>query len=213
FRDLPTARGLWPSLAIAPNGDAIIAYHDRFEGNFKMARVAGPDLRAGAITIVAVDGFGVNGSTDIAGLFPSLFLTPSGEIHVSYMNQTKRSLIYRSLDANFQTQIVEIVEEGLATSGGPEGVLIGADSALVVDRTGQARIAYQDATNGELRYARRMGSTWNILTLAGNESPYRGSFGFYSDQVLDRNRENPLVSTYRYFLSAPNGPDNGVEVF
>jgi hypothetical protein len=129
------------------------------------------------------------------------------------MNQTRRALLYRSLDANLQTLEVSIVEEGLTTSGGPDGVLIGADSALVVDRTGAVRIAYQDATNGELRYARRMGAMWNILTLAGNESPYRGSFGFYNDQALDRDRENPLVSTYRYFLSAPNGPDNGVEVF
>jgi hypothetical protein len=213
YRDLPFARGLWPSLAFDERGDAIVAYHDRVEGNLKIARIGGPDFRVGAIEIVALDGNGVNGSMDISGLFPSLFITPAGEIHLSYMNQTQRSLIYRNLTPMFTTLIAEIVEEGLPTSGGPDGVLIGADSALVVDRTGVARIAYQDATNGELRYARRMGSTWNILTLAGNEMPYRGSFGFYSDQAVDRDRENPIVSTYRYFLSAPNGPDNGVEVF
>ncbi len=213
FRDLPTARGLWPSLSITSNGSAIIAYHDRFEGNLKIATIEGPDLRNGAIEIHAIDGNGVNGSSDISGLFPSLFVSPAGEIHISYMNQTRSSLIYRSFDDNFNSTIVEVVEEGLGMGGGPDGILIGADSALVVDRTGVARIAYQDATNGELRYARRQGSTWNVLTLAGNETPYRGSFGFYNDQVLDESRENPVVSTYRYFLSAEGGADNGIEVF
>lgn len=213
FRDLPNARGLWPSLAITADGSAIIAFHDRFEGNLKIATIAGPDLRTGAIQIHAIDGNGINGSSDISGLFPSLFVSPAGEVHVSYMNQTRSSLIYRSFDDNFNSTIVEIVEEGLSMGGGPDGVLIGADSALVVDRTGIARIAYQDATNGELRYARRQGATWSILTLAGAEATYRGSFGFYNDQCLDESRENPVISTYRYFLSAENGPLNGVEVF
>ena len=36
---------------------------------------------------------------------------------------------------------------------------------------------------------------------------------FYADQVLAPDRTGPMVSSYRYFLSAPGGPDNGVALF
>ncbi len=214
YRDLPLARGLWPSLARTPDGGLLIAYYDRVLGNLKMARVSGPDPTTGAITIRVIDGNGApNGSTDDAGLFPSLFVTPAGEIHVTYMNADRQAVWYRSLDANLATLLAEEIETGLNMGGGPDGVLIGADSALVVDASGIARVAYQDATHGDLRYARREGTGWTIFTLAGDEAMYRGSFGFYADQVLMPDRTAPLVSTYRYFLSAPGGPNNGVEVF
>ena len=35
---------------------------------------------------------------------------------------------------------------------------------------------------------------------------------FYSDQILTPDRMGALISTYRYFLSAPNGPLNGIEL-
>jgi hypothetical protein len=130
------------------------------------------------------------------------------------MNATRQSVWYRNLDANnFVSLIGEEIETGLNMGGGPDGVLIGADSAMVVDSFGEVRVAYQDATRGDLRYARRQGGNWTIFTLAGDEDPYRGSFGFYADQALAPDRASSMVSSYRYFLSAPGGPDNGVVVF
>lgn len=213
FQDLPLARGLWPSLRVLPDGGILIAFYDRLQGALKLARIAGPDLRNGTLELVEVDGFGVNGSTDDAGLFPSLFVTPAGEIHLTYMNQTRQSLVYRNLAPDLTTLVVETVEAGLGASGGPDGALIGADSSVVVDRLGLVRVAYQDASTGDLRYARREAGAWTSFTLAGNEATYRGSFGFYADQTLDRNREAPVVSSYRYFLSAELGPKNGLETF
>ncbi|MCK6550858.1 hypothetical protein L6R52_33785 [Myxococcota bacterium] len=214
FRDLPYARGLFTSLAAMPDGGILVAFYDRIDENLKVARILGPNLRGAPVSLTELDGNGVLGSSDDAGLFPSLFVTPAGEIHLSYLNATRQALYYRNLDDTLATVIVEEVESGLGGSSGPDGTLVGADSALVVDRFGAVRIAYQDATNGDLRYARRMGpSSWTLLTLAGDEATYRGSFGFYVDQTLDGTRQSPIVSSYRYFLSAPGGAENGLETF
>lgn len=215
FRDLPTASGLWPAMAQMPDSGVMIAFYDRMTGQLKMARIAGADLLGGALTVRTIDGNGApNGSMDDAGLFPSLYVTPGGEIHVTYMNATQQAVWYRNLDEQLNTLIAEEIESGLDMGGGPDGTLIGADSAVVVDADGVVRVAYQDATRGDLRYARRDASaSWTIFTLAGDENPYQGSFGFYADHVLDSDRRAPMVSSYRYFLSAPTGPDNGVEVF
>ncbi len=219
FRDLPLARGLWPSMGILPDGSALVAFYDRFDRNLSMVKIQGPDLRTGAITTAVIDGNGApGGSTDDAGLFPSLHVTPGGEAHLAYMNATRQSLWYRNFDPNSPTFAditpPEEVESGLTMGGGPDGVLIGADAAMVVDAQGVVRIAYQNATEGDLRYARRAATgQWTHLTLAGDEATYRGSFGFYADQVLTDDRLSPTVSTYRYFLSAPGGPDNGLELF
>lgn len=215
FRDLPLARGLWPSLAVLGDGSVVIAYHDRVDGSLKAARI-GNDLRNDPIQIVTLDGTGApSGSNDVAGLFPSLYATPGGELHLTYLNETRQALWYTLLDSsNLAIVTAEEVVSGLGMGGGPDGALIGADSALVVDDAGTVRVAYQNATLGDLEYARRQGpGNWTVVTLAGDEQPYRGSFGFYTDQVLDPMRRNPVVTTYRYFLSATDGPDNGVELF
>lgn len=210
FRDLPMARGLFPSVQIQPDGAAVVAYYDRIDRNLKIATVAGPNPGVGRVDVMRIDGMGT-GSTDDVGQFPSLFITPGGETHIAYVNTSRRALVYRNLDAQFMTLIEEVVETGIGQGNTPSGDLIGADPALVVDGQGIVRIAYQNATTGELRYARRMGDgTWTLVTLRGNEAPYAGTFGFYTDQTLDSTRLAPLVSTYRYWLAQPNG--NGLVV-
>lgn len=216
FRDLPVARGLWPEVKVLPNGDALIAYYDRVDRNLRMVRIAGPDLITGTLTSAILEGVGAPVPTgQDTGLYPSLFVTPGGEVHLSYQNASRQALLYRNIDpANLQTLAVEDVEVGLGMGMGPDGLLLGADSALVVDSQGTVRIAYQDATNGDLRYARRDGvNSWVRLTLAGAEMPYAGSYGFYSDQCLSPDRSEIFVSTYRYFLSGSGGPRNGVALF
>lgn len=215
FMELPRARGLWPSVALLPNGDALVAYHDRIDLSLKLAHIAGPDLLQGAISITTLEGRGApGGGTDETGLYPSLFVTAGGEIHLAYMNVTRQALRYRALDGQFGTTLAEDVESGIGVGGGPDGELLGADPALVVDAGGRVRIAYQNATLGDLRYARREASgAWTLLTLAGDEVNYSGTFGFYTDQALDAQGANPRVSTYRYFLSAGAEANNGLSLF
>lgn len=210
YRDLPLARGLWPSVQTMPDRSVLVAYHDRLDLNLKIARIAGPNPATGLISTTVIDGR-FAGSTDEVGQYPSLLVTPGGEIHLAYMNETRRSVVYRNLSAGLTTQINEEIETGLGRTMIPGGELVGADPALVVDSNGIVRIAYQNATAGELRYARRMGTdNWSIVTLRGDETPYEGSFGFYTDQAVDSARGAPIVSTYRYFLSQEDA--NGLEL-
>ncbi|MBI4819269.1 MAG: hypothetical protein HY791_23560 [Deltaproteobacteria bacterium] len=209
YRDVPNARGVFTSIATSSDGSVWIGYHDRIEQNFKIARFAGPDPTTGALTVTVIDGPGT-GTTDVTGAFSSLFITPGDEVHVAYENASKRSVVYRQLTNDLTTIVSEEVETGLSAQ--PDAHFLGADIALVVDSSAVARVAYQDATLGELRYARRRGpNDWITTTLRGNEDPYVGSFGFYTDQTLAPDRSTALVSTYRFFLSG--GPDNGLEVF
>jgi hypothetical protein len=168
FRDLPLARGLWPEVKVLPNGDALIAYYDRVDRNLRMTRIAGPDLIGGALTATILEGTGAPVPTgEDTGLYPSLFVTPGGEVHLSYQNASRQALLYRNIDpTNLQTLAIEDVEVGLGMGMGPDGLLLGADSALVVDNQGAVRIAYQDATNGDLRYAGATAST------PGSASPW-----------------------------------------
>jgi hypothetical protein len=213
FRDVPVARGLWPALAILPSGDAIVVYHDRVDRNLKLVRVTGPDLTTGPIETRVLAGAGAD-SSDETGLFPSLYVTPSGaELHVAFMNATRRSLVYLNLDATLRVITREVVDDGLDPAQGPDGLLLGADPAVVVDANGVVRVAYQDATSGDLRWARRLpGGTWEKSVLRGDAMPYSGSYGFYTDQVLLPDRTTSIISTYKYFLSAPGGALNGIEL-
>lgn len=210
LRGLPRARGLWPSLAVLPDGDALVTYRDEVDRSLRLARV-----RTGDLTVtdrVTLEGFGGPLNGDDTGLFPSLFVTPGGEIHLAYMNATQQSLRYLLVDTDLTIVLSETVDLGLGDLTNPDGLLLGADAALVVGGPNPSivAVAYQDATNGDLRYAERRGDDdWAIQILAGDEDPPAGTFGFYTDMVLD-DGQRPWVSTYRYFLAAPGGADNGI---
>jgi len=206
--DLPKASGLWPSLDLKSDGTALVAYYDSINGELKMAEIAGPNPGVGVANTPWV--VHTSAAADL-GRFPSLFVSSAQEVHLSYLDQTRRAVVYRKLDSLHSTLVTEIVEEGLNQGISPSGDWLGADTALVVDATGIVRIAYQNGTSGALRYARRMSSgNWNLVTLKGEEDPYEGSYGFYVDQVLTQGGTAPLVSSYRYWLAEPMG--NGVVV-
>lgn len=208
FRDLPAVRGLWPSAGVASDGTTYLAYFDNVDSTLTMVRIEGPNPLTGAITTVTL-----TDPNEDSGRFPSLYVLPGGEIHLAYYNATQRSLEYRQLDQDLNIVTSERVASGLDSGVVPGGSFVGTDPALVVDAVGAVRIAFQDSTLGLLRYARRTGAnTWSIQTMRGDEAMNEGSFGFYTDQVLDSNRENPVISTYRYFLSALPDPMNGLEI-
>jgi hypothetical protein len=204
---IPKAAGLWPSIDLKSDGSALVAYYDSINGRLKMAAITGPNPGVGAVSLDIVH---TSTAADL-GRFPSLFVSSAQEVHLSYLNQTRQSLIYRKLDSLHATLLSETVENGLALGSGPSGEWVGADTALVVDATGVVRIAYQNGTTGALRYARRMANgNWNLTTLKGEEEPYEGSYGFYVDQVLTQGGTVALVSSYRYWLSQSMG--NGLIV-
>ncbi|MDY0061195.1 MAG: hypothetical protein RBU45_15410 [Myxococcota bacterium] len=59
---------------------------------------------------------------------------------------------------------------------------VGADSRLILDRDGVLHVFYQDATTLDLLEAHPLpGGGFSRQTLAGDERPYAGAFGFYID--------------------------------
>ena len=198
--DIPTAVGLWPAAGLLSDGTMKIAYYDSILGQLKLAAFEDPDLLTANISTEAL----ANTTDQDEGRFPSLFVGADDSTHISYMNQSQRSVRYLRLDAAGNTLASEEVSRVVSSSITPGGDLLGGDTSIVVDQAGTIRIAFQNGSTGELQYARLpLSGDWSIITLRGNEDPYQGTFGFYTDQVLVETTGSPLISTYRYWLSKP----------
>jgi len=67
-----------------------------------------------------------------------------------------------------------------------EGEKLTEDTQLVADGD-YVIIAYQDSTSHELRLAssQGQGQNWTFEVLAGDEDPFTGAYGFYTDVVVD----------------------------
>jgi hypothetical protein len=81
----------------------------------------------------------------------------------------------------------EVVDRGVTP---PDLRLVGADASLVFDELGQPAIAYQDPTNIDLLYARRLTSPPEWLTEVLHGAPPPGmdkgtASGFYASQKRD----------------------------
>ena len=123
-RTPPRARGLWPSLAFASDGSALVAYRDEVDRRLVLARIEGPDIATGAITRQVLEGAGGPLPTDDTGHFPSLFVASGGEVHVAYMNQSRQALRYTRLTPTLTIAQQEDVDNGLSAPG-PDGLLLG----------------------------------------------------------------------------------------
>ena len=102
---------------------------------------------------------------------------------------------------------------------GPCVVSLGADFDLSRARSallgfigdGLPRVAYQDATEHALLLARKDAQgQWSLLTVAGLEEPYKGSYGFYNGHVIVGGQS--VMATFRYNRTS-NPASNGVDLF
>ncbi|MEZ4223720.1 MAG: hypothetical protein R3B13_22420 [Polyangiaceae bacterium] len=187
----PEAAGLYISLAKTAQGLGI-AYYDRIHGNLMAVRKDGATWQAP----VLVDGQGsdANGPVDTGdvGLGASLFVDGAGDWHLSYVNGFDETVIYMKLTGGTTPSTPEVVDDGATADG---QAVVGDDSAIFVTGSGEVRIAYQDATNGTLRWA--VGTpngathTWNkkSLTVPGF------SAGF--NQILDVGGATKVLSFWR----------------
>ncbi len=175
LRELPEAAGLYARVARFSSGDAAIVYYDRVGGDLRFIR-----QEAGAWTAPRIlDGRDAQGQdTTDAGQFCDLAVDASDNVHIVYVDAVKDDLRYLNLSAG--TSVV--VDDGVRIQAGALSTnLVGQDAAILIDDAGQVRIAYQDATFHDLLLARaNEAGSWDILTLAGDESAYAGAFGFYA---------------------------------
>jgi hypothetical protein len=104
--------------------------------------------------------------TGDVGVGASLFITAGGNWHVSYVNGTTEALEYLIVPGGTgQPPPPEVVDDGYTLSGAayPDGQhIIGDDSSIQVDASGNVTISYQDATSGVLLVATGMPETGNV---------------------------------------------------
>jgi hypothetical protein len=174
--DLIEGTGLFSSLAFTSTGTALIAFYDRVDGDLKLAT----SNTAGAFSVLTLEGNDMMEPTDV-GQHVSLAVGPADLVGLAYFDATKDDLVYRQLGAN---ALREVVDNGVTP---PDLRLVGADASLIFDASGNPAVAYQDPTNTDLLYARRMGNPgiWSTEVLRG--APPAGqekglASGFYASQ-------------------------------
>jgi hypothetical protein len=177
FDDLVEATGLFASLALAIDGTPHIAFYDRVDRVLKYATRS-----ATGFTVRVLDGDDPVTPTD-SGQHASIAISASGNIAIAYLDVTNDRLYYYDLGTNTK----ELIDSGLTP---PNIRVVGADASLVFDGAGRPAIAYQDGTNLDLLYARRLGTTWSTEVLRG-AAPAGAAMGlasgFYTAQSLRGN--------------------------
>jgi hypothetical protein len=194
----PNAFGDYITMAPAgttSNGVGIVVY-DRIHGALiEVAKINGGwveivlDSETGARSPnPGPDGGITPAETGDVGVGASLYIAPSGDWHISYVNGTTEALQYIMVPGGInQPGPPEIVDNGTMLGGFPypDGQhIVGDDSFIQVDSAGNVVISYQDATGGTLVVATGtpMGAvhTWdNVAAMQPNEFA-----GFFSKAIV-----------------------------
>lgn len=154
----PNIASDYVSLANGPNGLGVVAY-DRIHGN-----LLGIAKTGGAWTAQILDGETGSRSANTAldtgddGVGASLTITSNGDWHVSYVNGITETLHYLKVPGGTKPLASEVVDDGQSLGTGTPAFddgthIVGDDSRVVVDDSGNVTIYYQDATAGQLRVA------------------------------------------------------------
>ncbi len=182
------------SLAMDPvAGQPVVAFYDRQQGNAMISTFDGAAW--GAPTII--DGFdGVTDTCD-CGLAISLFVDASGVRHAAYVNGWPEEIKYWSSASG--AEVIDARGFGLT----------GDDASIAVTPGGEVRVAYQDATDGLIRWAVRTApGAWTTETL--DVLPSAEAFPFHVEQIWD-GAASQIGSWWGDFRAA-GGPQAGVVV-
>lgn len=148
--------GQYSSMLLAAGGIPRITYYDAVNGDLKYALCSGGCTGAGATwTISSVE------SAGIVGQYTSLALNPAGDTRVSYLDVANGSLRYAECTEGCSTTSPTWSISTVDTIGN-----VGVGTSLALTASGEPRIAYYDATSGDLKYASGSGSIWSISRLS-----------------------------------------------
>jgi hypothetical protein len=186
--DYPNSAADYISVAQGPSGIGIVAY-DRVHGNLLGISNTGSgwatqilDGETGSRAAkTAVD-------TGDDGVGASLIITPDGDWHVSYVNGETETLHYMHVPGGKTPLASEVVDNGMnlgtGTSAFADGQhIVGDDSRVEVDGSGNVSIYYQDATVGALRVANgALKGTTHTWTLKAVSQPNKFA-GYFPQSV------------------------------
>jgi MYXO-CTERM domain-containing protein len=200
---IPVGVGLFVYAVRMADGTPVLVYYDRIGGDLKVVRWDAGTSAFAAPEILDGDGIDV-------GWYPGVAVDSNDQLHVSYVSASNDDLLY----INTIDRTPELVDDGYRLVGTtedglpkPEFHFVGDDSTLALT-AGGPYIAYQDATSHEILLAHKDGEgNWIHDTLAGNEEPFAGGYGFY---ISGKPVEGDLVMS-TWVLDQPNS-DSWVEI-
>lgn len=168
--------GLFADLTITSTGTPIIAYYDSLDGDLRLAT----GTATGGFTLRTLDGDDPMAPSDV-GQHASVAVAEDGTVGVAYFDTTADDLVYLDVTRNERW----VVDDGITP---PDLRMVGADASLVFDAASNPAIAYQDPTNIDLLYARRLGDPpmWSNQVLRGDPPPgatQGTAAGFYACQA------------------------------
>jgi MYXO-CTERM domain-containing protein len=191
----PNATGLYVAAALDPTKKDIgVVFYDRIRGNLYQAAKTG-----GAWKAQIVDGqTGDNPGTDTGdvGIGASLAIDGSGNWHVAYVDGLNESLKYLKITGGTTPAAPETIDDGRtpgAMQASADRSLVGDDSSITVVGN-QIFVAYQDATNGQLRVASPPSSNgvWSVKILKQDTK----FGGFFSAQFVPQSGTKPQIANF-----------------
>ncbi len=190
--DITDGIGLFTSLAFSGT-DAYVAYQGRYTYT--------PFGATKPVTDGTLYGQLITSSTSAApyvvlddsgdtGYFAELKLDPTTKaIGVAYHNFSTRKLMFYTAPSMTAGVTPEVIDTGTGVMGSGQWNWVGTDVALMYSGTaGTIYAAYQDATTGDLKLAKRT-NKWALLSPVATS----GALGFFADGVW---KDNQLVLSH-----------------
>lgn len=148
--------GQYSSIAVDTNNKVHVSYYDGGVQALKyITNLSGSWQKTTIDTAVLAGG--------LTGMFSSLSLDKNNYAHISYHDgYPNYSLKYATnISGTFQKYIVD---------QGSDTLILGFQTSIKVDDLNRIHIAYQDHTNGDLKYAASMGPTNTSLKINSNKA-------------------------------------------
>lgn len=164
--------GLFSALAM-DGKDAVVTYMRRTDGKGQLegVRVSGSGMATAPVVLDA------SGDT---GYFPDVKIDPTtNNLAIAYHDFTSRKLKFLYNQNLVAGLTPEVIDNGAGMTGAGETNWVGTDVALAFSSTGSLFVAYQDATNGDLKLASRT-AMWELLQSPRTE----GAVGFFADSAF-----------------------------
>ncbi len=194
--DYPNAYGLYVSMAATSSGLGIV-YYDRVHGNlYAISDNGGTWTQPLLLDGQGKDAQGNDIDTGDVGIGASLFIDPSGDWHVSYVNGFTEAVMYQLVKGGTTAGTPEVVDAGNTADG---QAVVGDDSAIDVTGSGEVHVAYQDATSGQLDWAvgtPKSGGTghdWTSKSLTVETEAFAGAF----NHILSVNGATQVMTWWR----------------
>lgn len=199
----PAAIGDYISVAKDATQQLGIVYYDGVDGNLVRLKFDKEDGWVRSI-LDGQEGVGTNTKdTGNVGVGANVTIDKTGVWHIAYVDKTKNTLNYMRIDTDDKKQIQQVDDGyGVDEGGFADGQhFVGDDAMISVTDSGVIQIAYQDATQGTLRWATRgpTDTTWSRKVIV------QDYFGGFFPQQLRKADGVQIVNWWRKGLDEVRG--------